>query len=237
MAQTKKAAGSFTNWLVLAATLPFAASAARAQAAAPISDANFAGSLAAISRASAAQVVAQKAAAAKTAASAAEAADAQNPDGYAWSPAVTVADVPFLLAARVSPDSSYTPGHLCTPTDPNFKEYRYAEHIPYCNRNVTQQMKTDISAHYGVLQSAWSGYEFDHLIPLAIGGDSSIDNLWPQPHAPGTPDGSEGKDKLELQLYLQMNAGTLTQADAVKQIYGWFTASDMAHKIIQLANR
>src|SRR6202007_2139707 len=56
-------------------------------------------------------------------------------------------DVPLVvLAARVAPDSSYTPGHLCSPSDPNFKEYRYAEHIPYCNRNVTQQMKLTIAA-------------------------------------------------------------------------------------------
>lgn len=223
----------YAGWIALAAALL----AVPVHAVMPITDGEFSGSLAVISGVGAAQIAAQKAAVAKAAAAAAEAADAQNPDGYAWSPAVTIADVPSLLAARVSPDYSFTPGHLCTPTDPNFKEYRYAEHIPYCQRMVTQQMKQEISTHYGVLQSAWSGYEFDHLIPLAIGGDSSTDNLWPQPHAPGTPDGSEGKDKLEFQLYQEMNAGTITQADAVKQIYAWFTVSDMAHKIIQLANR
>lgn len=165
------------------------------------------------------------------------------PDGIGWKHEIGAQTViPFApdaaaQGARVSPDASYTPGHLCSPSDPNFKEYRYAEHIPYCNRVVTQQMKTEISGHYGVLQSAWSNYEFDHLIPLAIGGDSSIDNLWPQPHAPGTPNGSEDKDKLEEQLYLQMKAGTIQQADAVKQIYAWFTVSDMAHKIIQVAGR
>lgn len=234
---TAKTAGSFTIRLVLATALLGAASAAVAQPPAPTSDSQFAGALATISGVASARVAAQKAAAKAAAEAAAASVDAGNPDGYGWSPAVRVADVPALLAARVTPDYSYTPGHLCSPDDPNFKEYRYAEHIPYCNRVVTQQMKQEISAHYGVLQSAWSGYEFDHLIPLAVGGDSSIDNLWPQPHAPGTPDGSEGKDKLELQLYLQMRDGKITQAEAVKQIYGWFTAEDMARKIIQLANR
>jgi hypothetical protein len=232
---TPKTAGSFTSRLVLGAAI-LLAPAAQAQTAAPASDAEFLGALAAVSPKSVRETVAVKAAAAALAEDA-------NPDGYGWSPAVSVASVRSaqdgagILAARATPDSSYTPGHLCSPTDPNFKEYRYAEHIPYCNRNVTQQMKLDISAHYGILQSAWASYEFDHLIPLAIGGDSSIDNLWPQPHEPGTPDGSEGKDKLEEQLYLQMKAGTITQADAVNRIYGWFTASDMAQKAIQITSR
>lgn len=238
---THSRAGARAGWIALAAA--FLSGAARA--ALPAADAQFSALLNAAAASSVQAVAAQKAAAAKAAgdakAAALEAEDAEFPDGRGWSPRYAV---PFaapagasLLAARVSPDSSYTPGHLCTPTDPNFKEYRYAERIPYCNRMVTRQMKDEIAAHYGVLQSAWSGYEFDHLIPLAIGGDSSIDNIWPQPHAPGSPDGSEGKDRLEERLYLQMKAGTITQAEAVRQIYDWFAVSDMAQKIIRISSR
>jgi hypothetical protein len=90
---------------------------------------------------------------------------------------------------------------------------------------VTLQMKLDISAHYGVPRDTWSNYEFDHLIPLGIGGDSSDDNLWPQPRDPAN---SMDKDKLEFELYKEMAAGTITQAEAVKRIYGWFTAAAMA---------
>ena len=128
--------------------------------------------------------------------------------------------IPDLLAARVSPDFSFTPGHLCSPSDPNFDGYRYPEQIAHCRRNVTEQMKAVVAAHYGIARSDWGNYEFDHLIPLAIGGDSSIDNLWPQPH--GNPDGSQGKDRLEDQLYHEMAAGSITQAAAVQQIYAWF---------------
>jgi hypothetical protein len=123
---------------------------------------------------------------------------------------------------RAAPDWSFTPGRLCTSSDPDFKEYRYAEHIAYCNRNVTQQMKQEVAAHYSVPQSAWSGYEFDHLIPLCIGGDSHVDNLWPQPRG---ANGSDDKDKLETQLYNEMSAGTVKQAEAVRQIYAWFGVS------------
>jgi protein tyrosine phosphatase (PTP) superfamily phosphohydrolase (DUF442 family) len=124
------------------------------------------------------------------------------------------------------PNWSLTPGNLCTPTDPNFKEYRYPEHIAYCNRNVTQQMKQQVAASYNVPQSTWSNYEFDHLIPLCIGGDSSVDNLWPQPR--GATE-SDGKDKLENELFNQMSAGTIKQKDAVQKIYDWFKGYAARH--------
>ena len=207
-------ARSSVKWLALGAAL-LLAPAAGAQTAP-----DFAASLRDLMSKSAAGVASQKAIAARQA-------EALN-DGIGATPNVPL----VILAARVNPDSAYTPGHLCSPSDANFKEYRYAEHIPYCQRNVTQQMKLTISQHYGVPQTDWSGYEFDHLIPLALGGDSSIDNLWPQPH--GDPDGSNGKDKLEYQLYIQIRDGTITQAAAVQQIYDWFTASSMAQKAVEI---
>lgn len=125
-------------------------------------------------------------------------------------------------AGRARPDASVTPGGLCTPADPDFQEYRYAERIAYCRRHVTQAMKLEVGAHYGISQADWRDYEFDHLIPLSIGGDSSVDNLWPEPNADNQ--GSDGKDKLELSLYLQMRDGKITQAEAVRQIRAWFDA-------------
>ena len=197
--------------LILASLLPLAT-----LAAAQTSDDAFAGAVASV-RAQAAG------AAAKLKADAAEAALKAH-----------AAAVPELLA-RAQPDFSFTPGNLCTPSDPNFKEYRYPEHIPYCQRNVTHDMKATVAAHYGVPEADWHGYEFDHLIPLAIGGDSSVDNLWPQPNADNQ--GSSGKDRLENDLYLQMKAGTITQAEAVKRIYGWFQAEQLADKVLKVAAR
>ena len=130
--------------------------------------------------------------------------------------------------ARVSPDTSFTPGRLCTAADSDFKEYRYSEHIPYCNRHVTQQMKQEVAAHYGVPQSDWPKYEFDHLVPLGIGGNSHVENLWPQPR--GNPDGSDDKDKLEDLLFHQMQAGSIKQADAVSQIWAWFQGNSETDK-------
>ncbi len=120
---------------------------------------------------------------------------------------------------RTRPDTSYTPGKLCTTDDPDFKEFRYPEQIAYCQRHVTRQMKLEVAAHYGIPESDWHNYEFDHLIPLAIGGNSRVENLWPQPRG---ADESDGKDVLENQLYQQMKAGAITQAEAVRRNMAWF---------------
>jgi hypothetical protein len=124
------------------------------------------------------------------------------------------------FAFGTKPDPKLTPGELCTPSNKDFVEYRYPAHIAYCKRDVTQQMKQQIAAAYGnIPESEWSNYEFDHLIPLNAGGDSSIANLWPQPIAE-----AKEKDKVEQQTYDGLKNGTLTQAQAVQMIWDWVDA-------------
>ena len=136
-------------------------------------------------------------------------------------PVPQAAPAPAGAAAqgRTRPDSAFTPGKLCTADDPDFKELRYPEQISYCQRHVTRQMKLEVAAHYGLPESEWHNYEFDHLIPLAIGGNSRVENLWPQPRG---QDESDGKDVLENQLYQLLKAGTITQAEAVSRNAAWF---------------
>ncbi|KAJ3310884.1 hypothetical protein HDV04_004579 [Boothiomyces sp. JEL0838] len=102
----------------------------------------------------------------------------------------------------------FTPGCLCTTTDVNFQE----------TRNVGTAEKQRVANNYGVPKSTWSSYEFDHFIPLAIGGSDDDFNLWPQPL---TASNSLAKDKVEDQAYQAMNAGTLTQREAVQMILDW----------------
>ena len=84
-------------------------------------------------------------------------------------------------AYATKPDSKLTPGELCTPNNSDFAGYRYPAHIAYCKRNVTIAMKLQVAQAYGgISQSDWPKYEFDHLIPLGIGGANSIHNVWPQ---------------------------------------------------------
>ena len=114
------------------------------------------------------------------------------------------------------PDPKLTPGTLCTESDPNFDGYRYPEHVPHCRRNVTQEMKKQIGREYGVAVSDFSKYEFDHYLPLGIGGSSSLSNLWPQ-----RKDQADEKDVLEDKVFHELSDGDITQAEAVKEIRDW----------------
>lgn len=123
--------------------------------------------------------------------------------------------IPQAFAAK--PDAKLTPGELCTPTNPDFAGYRYSEHIAYCRRNVSREMKIQIAQAYGgIPESEWPKYEFDHLIPLNAGGDSSITNLWPQPISE-----AKEKDVLERQIFDGLSSGTLSQAQAVQMVWDW----------------
>lgn len=120
-------------------------------------------------------------------------------------------------AFATQPNHHLTPGVLCTPKDADFTGYRYAEHIAYCGRNITQQEKLDVAKAYGgIPESEFYKYEFDHLIPLAIGGSNDIHNIWPQPI-----DEAKLKDHVEQQTYNGLNSGTMTQAQALKLIWDW----------------
>jgi hypothetical protein len=114
------------------------------------------------------------------------------------------------------PDPSKTPGTLCKATDPNFAEFRYAERIPICNRNVPVTERDAIGMSYGIPQADFANYEFDHYIPLSIGGSDAPENLWPQPHGEALR-----KDTVEQQVFDGINNSTMTQAQAIALIRAW----------------
>ena len=122
---------------------------------------------------------------------------------------------------RVGPDWGLTPGQLCTADDPDFDGFRYPANIAHCKRNVSRSQKRRVAAAYGIPESEWGNYEFDHLLPLAIGGGNGVENIWPQPHG---DDESYGKDKLERELYYALRDGRITQEEAIRRTYEWFKA-------------
>jgi hypothetical protein len=112
-----------------------------------------------------------------------------------------------------TPDASITPGELCSPNDPDFKEYRYNEQIPYCERSVTSWRKAKIYDVYGIPENERNQYTIDHLIPLSIGGSNSDENLWAEHLTIKYERGT-----LEYDLYVKMRDGVITQKEAVRII-------------------
>ena len=62
--------------------------------------------------------------------------------------------------------------------------------------SVTEPMKRQIMAAYGLGGASLSTAILDHLAPLVLGGATDQQNLWPQ-----TPDESKQKDVLENRLH------------------------------------
>lgn len=106
-------------------------------------------------------------------------------------------------------------------------------------RHVTQKMRDDAYAAYGTApgkgvcaiqthtgtngKPVSEGCEIDHLISRELGGADKPENLWPQPYTQHP--GAHEKDWLENQLHKEVCAGTITLANAQKQIRtDWYAA-------------
>lgn len=124
-----------------------------------------------------------------------------------------------LTAADVStafpkiPERDITPGRLCNEDDPDFEEYRYDEEIPYCRREVSRSQKNRIYKKYGIPLKCKGLYTVDHLIPLALGGDNSDENLWPEHKAIKAL-----RHNLEMELYQKLKNGRIKQTTAIRRI-------------------
>ena len=88
-------------------------------------------------------------------------------------------------------------------------------------------MKNAVYSSYGMKGNDKSkcsqGYEVDHLVSLVLSGDNVQTNLWPQSYC--GPYNAHDKDKLENYLHRAICKGTITTAEAVKEIStDWISA-------------
>jgi hypothetical protein len=78
-------------------------------------------------------------------------------------------------------------------------------------KNVTDPIKRERMAAYGI-DGPRGAYELDHLIPIELGGASTVANLWPEPW--DGPLGAHEKDRLEDRLHSLVCTGRMPLADA-----------------------
>lgn len=92
-------------------------------------------------------------------------------------------------------------------------------------RSVSDSLRASVYARYGIAFPPASGtYEADHLIPLELGGDNTVANLWPEPQQGGA--GFPRKDVLENHLHALVCSGQLALRTAQLAIaINWVTAS------------
>jgi len=133
------------------------------------------------------------------------------------------------------PDSSVTGGAVRIRSKQTVCSVKWGKD----ERHVTDKMKDDVFAAYGTKQGEGvcvfkthtgkkgqlvkEGCEIDHLISRELGGDDKIENLWPQPYTQHP--GAHEKDWLENQLHKEVCDGTITLAEAQKEIKkNWYAA-------------
>jgi hypothetical protein len=110
------------------------------------------------------------------------------------------------------------PDPKCTPGAVIQLDFDSLCHQPTRSRwNVDPAVQKKALADYGYANSHGpDGPRIDHLIPLELGGDNSIENLWPQPSKP--PPGFYEKNYVETYLHNRVCTGELALAEAQRRI-------------------
>jgi hypothetical protein len=109
----------------------------------------------------------------------------------------------FLL-----PNHRVTPGLVFTTDVHKIADPGYAAQA----RHLTMAEKKAVAAEYGYTGPD-SAVEYDHLIPLELGGSNDLKNIWPQPIAQ-----AHVKDRLEQYLHDQVVAGKIPIREAQHRI-------------------
>ena len=133
-------------------------------------------------------------------------------------PAPVGTATPLRRDPRLYPDPRLTPGDVLRVTAEQVSVPGYASKV----RNVSVAEKRAVFTEYGLgYPQAKGAYECDHFIPLCLGGSNSVENLWPEP-APQF----HWKDGLEVYLWREVRAGTITLAHAQDEMrsdwYGYW---------------
>jgi len=112
------------------------------------------------------------------------------------------------------PDHACTPGAVFPEATP---EIVCVSGYTKTVRNVSVSLKKKIYAAYEISYPQPTGsYEADHLIPLELGGNNDIANLFPE--AAGPAPGFREKDLVENFLHNEVCAGRANLAAAQEQI-------------------
>ena len=120
------------------------------------------------------------------------------------------------------PDTSLTPGEAYADTSLAQICASAAPPVPGVSDTLRRAVFSEYALPYPPPSSG--AYQVDHLIPVALGGDDSIKNLWPQP-AGGTAPGYAAKDRLETTLHGMVCSGRLDLGTARLAVASdWYAA-------------
>ena len=108
------------------------------------------------------------------------------------------------------PDHDCTPGAIFSDAT---KEEICVQGYTKTVRSVSTSLREKVFAEYGIsYPQPYGSYEVDHLIPLALGGNNDVSNLFPESAEPYS--GFKEKDVVENYLHEEVCAGGIDLATA-----------------------
>lgn len=129
---------------------------------------------------------------------------------------ISISPSPGLVlsgSSAIYPDPTLTPGSVFPDvTADKICVSGYSASV----RDVPVSEKKQVYTEYGLTYPQATGtYEADHFIPLELGGDNELTNLWPEPAEPRP--GYKQKDRVENYLHDQVcrHGLPLTQAQSL----------------------
>jgi hypothetical protein len=130
---------------------------------------------------------------------------------YTDPPRITGRQAPACVARAngMLPDPACTPGSVAATADPGDDPAKAADQAEVCNagfeshhRPATVRRFRDAAMKaYRVPAGDLGRVEYDHLIPLSLGGSNDVTNLWPQVSDLPARGFRNSKDGVELRLW------------------------------------
>ena len=111
------------------------------------------------------------------------------------------------------PDTACTPGKIISGiTKDRVCTAGYTQSVS----GISNAAAAEIYSSYGIARHAAGQYVIDRLVPLSLGGSNDPANLWPESASPKP--GYHEKDLAEAYLVRQVCAGSVSLADAQREI-------------------
>jgi hypothetical protein len=167
---------------------------------------------------------------------------------YADPPRITGTQKPACVARAngMLPDPACTPGSIAATADPNDDPAKPADQAEVCNAGfesrhrpaTVRRFRDAAMAAYHVPAGDLGRVEYDHLVPLSLGGSNDVTNLWPQLSDLPARGFRNSKDGVELRLWRAVCTGPVEKRLALADVQRAFARDwTAAEKFLGLTPR